>query len=43
MRELEQEQFRQFCKLNGIGTENTQEILLNEEEKGEEDLNKQST
>ena len=23
MRELEQEQFRQFCQLNGIGTVNT--------------------
>jgi hypothetical protein len=38
MRELEQEQFRQFCKLNGISTENSEEILSNDD-----DPNKQST
>ena len=33
MRELEQEQFRQFCQLNGIGVVNTtEEILPNNEE-----------
>jgi hypothetical protein len=32
MRELEQEQFRQFCQLNGIGTVNTEEILSNNED-----------
>jgi Holliday junction resolvasome RuvABC DNA-binding subunit len=38
MRELEQEQFQQFCKLNGIGTENAEEIVSNDE-----DPNKQPT
>jgi DNA repair protein RadC len=41
MRELEQEQFRQFCQLNGIGTVNTteeEEVLATNE-----DLNTQST
>jgi hypothetical protein len=38
MRELEQEQFREFCKSNGIGTENSVEIISNDE-----DPNKQST
>lgn len=39
MRELEQQQFQEFCKLKGIGgTENTEDIISNED-----DLNKQST
>ena len=38
MRELEQEQFRQFCQSNGIGTENVEEIVSNDE-----DPSKQST
>jgi hypothetical protein len=38
MRELEQEQFQQFCKLNDIGTENSVEIVSNDE-----DPNKEST
>ncbi len=39
MRELEQQQLQEFCKLNGIGgTENTEDVVSNED-----DLNKQST
>jgi hypothetical protein len=38
MRELEQEQFQQFCKLNGIGTESSEITISNDE-----DPNKQST
>ena len=37
MRELEQEQFRNFCKLNSAaGGENSVEIVTNEEESNKE-------
>ena len=32
MRDLEQERFRQFCELNGIGTETSEEIILDKTE-----------
>lgn len=32
MRELEQEKFREYCQINGIGAENSVESTSNEEE-----------
>jgi hypothetical protein len=32
MRELEQEQFRQVCKSNGIGNDNSNEVVNNNED-----------
>jgi hypothetical protein len=31
MRELEQDQFRQFCKLRGIGTDNRERTVISNE------------
>jgi hypothetical protein len=36
MREYEQEQFRQFCQLNGIGTTNSEEVISNNEDSNKE-------
>ncbi|CAF1069711.1 unnamed protein product [Rotaria sordida] len=36
MRELEQEQFREFCKLNGMGVGNSEEIISNNENSNEQ-------
>ncbi|CAF2649480.1 unnamed protein product [Rotaria sp. Silwood2] len=36
MRELEQEQFQQFCKLNGIGTDNSEGSVSNNDDSNEQ-------
>ncbi len=38
MRELEQEQFRQFCKTNGIGSENSNATVTNTEESNQQSI-----